>query len=149
MDCGELSKSFAGYNRCACGRRKASAARRCLFCQTREELARDAERDVLLGEHARIAVDALVAIRPSSVRSLTTSPSGRPYRTFRASVDRYLVAAALRRLGWSWPLVGKALGYADHSTVFYGVRRVERDLELKEIIGRVEGAIRGEERRAA
>jgi hypothetical protein len=39
---------------------------------------------------------------------------------------RQMVAAALRVEGWSWPRIGRALGYADHTAIMRPKRAAER-----------------------
>lgn len=43
-------------------------------------------------------------------------------------MPRFAVYKALRLRGWSYPQIGKALG-RDHSTIIYGVRRADWQME--------------------
>lgn len=44
---------------------------------------------------------------------------------------RFAVMLALRRLGWSFPRIARAVGRSDHTTAMHGVRRAEQ-LERRE-----------------
>ena len=58
-------------------------------------------------------------------------------RVAEVCAARHVVAAVLRRAGWSYPLIGKALR-RDHSTIIHAVRKVDESPRLRRLAAEVE-----------
>lgn len=52
-------------------------------------------------------------------------------RSRHVSMQRHIAMAAARRLGWSYPVIGRYFG-KDHTSVLHACRRVEADPQMNE-----------------
>lgn len=81
-----------------------------------------------------ITVDVTIIIEVAS-HALGETPetlTGQSRGDRTVSLHRHIAMAAARRLGHSYPAIGRAFGDRDHTTVIPAVRKVEATPELAE-----------------
>lgn len=83
------------------------------------------------------AAAAWIGIKP---KELLGSARCRPI-----AYARFALMLALRREGWSLPLIGLWLGKRDHTTIMYGIARAQEllgtDADFAALLGELEGIL--------
>jgi hypothetical protein len=81
----------------------------------------------------RVAAEIIKAVLTAVARSHGDTPTrlfDRRWTTRRQAAARWVAAAVLRRMGMSMPEIAREVGFADHTTVLYGLRQVDARAEL-------------------